>query len=274
MLTPKRPHSSFLIPHSFRWLLLAAGLLAPFWANGLPANAGFLAFRNGDLAAAERWWTMPLWPEPRTERLRLASVAALRQGDAARAAELAAQGVAPAIPLETALAAPPGDRARAPLAWLQLGQAEEQLGAQDRALAAWERAGAARYFCTRAARALYQTTPPAVAEAATAAATCTALDPAAGDGWLILGQARAQQGERVAALAAFSRAYEVLLANNKPGLAAVAAASAASSAGSADPEAVAWDAKARALAPTVCADPLRPRDPHLDAYCVPPVQAP
>jgi tetratricopeptide (TPR) repeat protein len=272
MLKSNRPHSSFLIPRPFWWLLPVV-LLAPFWANGLPANAGFLAWQQGAPATAQGWWLAPLGPEPRAERLRLASVAALRLGDATRAAALAAAAVR--LPPDWTPASVPVGPVDAPLAWLQLGEAEEQLGARERALAAWERARAARYFCTQAARALYRTAPPDVSGAAAAADTCTALDSAAGDGWLVLGQARAQQGAHAAALEALGRAYEVLLANNKPGLAAVAAATAASVAGTGDPAAAAaWDAKARALAPTVCADPLRPRDPHLDAYCIPALQGP
>jgi hypothetical protein len=101
--------------------------------------------------------------------------------------------------------------------------------------------------------------------------TCTALDPTAGAGWLVLGQAQAAQGQDAAALAAFAPAYERLLAAGQPGRAAVAAATAAEIAQRlGDTSAATWQRRARALAPTVCADPARPRDPNLDAFCANP----
>ena len=107
-------------------------------------------------------------------------------------------------------------------------------------------------FCTQAALALYHTTPPDPAHAAEAATICTALNPAAGAGWLVLGQAQAALGHDAAALAAFGSAYDQLLAAGQPGLAAVTATTAAGiaqRAGAAEAVITAWLTRARTPGP-------------------------
>jgi len=241
-------------------MVLAALLLAPFWGAGLVANVGFVAFQRHDWpAAAARWDSVGAGVGPRGEWLRLASVVNERQNNNYRAWELARR----------AADAAPG----APLILLQLGVMRMKMLEHDPALDSWRQAGAAPYFCTQAAQALYATSPPDLARVVDAATTCTALDPNAGAGWLVLGQARAALGQDQAALAAFATAYDRLLAAGQPGQAAVAAATAAGIAGrtgAGAAEVATWLNRARALLPTVCADPARPRDPNLDALCANP----
>lgn len=247
-----------------RWrvggLVAAVVLLAPFWGGALVANAGFGGFQRHDWSGAARLWTVAAnAPGPRGEWARLAGIAAARAGDDSTAAYLAAQAVQ---------AAP-----SAPLALLQQGITLQAQGQRAAALDAWRQAGAAPYFCTQAAQALYHTTPPSLAQAADAATICTALDPAAGGGWLVLGQAQAALGQDHAALTAFAQAYTTLLEAGHGSQAAVAAATAAEVARRAGSDAgtvTAWLDRARALAPAVCADPARPQDPNLDALCANP----
>ncbi len=239
--------------------LVLGVLLAPFWLGAAVANGGFLAFGQHAWAQADPVWRAAAgWPGPQGERLRLASVANGGQGRAARALDLAGQAVQAA----------PG----APLSLLQLGLMQ-QANAHALALDSWRRAGAAPYFCTQAATALYHTTPPDLPHAVEAATICTELTPGDGAGWLVLGQAQAVLGQDQAAVAAFLPAYTHLLEAGQPGRAAVAAATALGVArqGNAPADVVtAWRDRAHALAPTVCADPARPQDPNLDALCATP----
>lgn len=240
---------------------LAALLLAPFWGSALVANGGFRLFQQRDWPAAAQWWAAAAGaPGPNGEWARLTALATDRAGDPTEAARWAAQAVQDAAP-------------GAPLALWQRGLIQHAQGQAAAALESWRQAGAAPYFCTQAARALYATTPPDPARAVDAATICTALDANAGDGWLVLGQAQAARGQDQAALAAFAPAYDRLLAAGQPGRAAVAAATAAGIAGRSGAGAAVvagWLARARALTPTVCADPARPRDPNLDALCATP----
>ena len=240
--------------------MLAALLLAPAWGAAGVANGGFLAFQRHEWAGAGGLWTTAARaPGPRGEWARLASIAAARAGDLPTAAQQAAHAVQAA----------PG----APLPLLQQGVTQQAQGQPEAALVAWRAAGAAPYFCTQAALALYHTTPADPARAADAATICTALNPAAGAGWLVLGQAQAALGHDAAALAALGSAYDPLLAAGQPGLAAVTATTAAGiaqRAGAEEAVITAWLARARSLAPTVCADPARPQDPNLAALCAHP----
>jgi tetratricopeptide (TPR) repeat protein len=239
--------------------MLAALLLAPFWGAALMANGGFWLFQQHDWQGAARlWMASATAPGPGGEWARLAGIAATRAGDTATATQQVAQAVA---------ASP-----HAPLVLLQQGNTLHAQGSTDLALEAWRQAGATRYFCTQAAQALYHTTPPDLSRAVDAATVCTALDPTAGDGWLILGQAEAASGRNQVALPSLDSAYDQLLRAGQPGRAAVAAATAAEVAHRLFDDAAAADrlARARALAPTVCADPARPQDPTLDALCAHP----
>jgi hypothetical protein len=239
---------------------LAALLLAPLWGAGVVANAGFVAFQRLVWpAAVARWDSLAAGVGPRGEWLRLESSVNERQNNNFRAWELARR----------AADAAPG----APLILLQLGVMRMKMLDHDTALDSWRQAGAAPYFCTQAAQALYATTPPDLDRAVDAATICTALDPAAGAGWLVLGQAQAARGQDQAALAAFGPAYDRLLAAGQPGRAAVAAATAAGIAARSGAGAAIvtdWMNRAHALVPAVCADPARPRDPNLDALCATP----
>ena len=239
---------------------LAALLLAPAWGAGLLANGGGLAYQQHDWAGAAQWWKAAAdSPVPGGEWARLAARATDRAGDPAGAARLAAQAVRLA----------PG----APLPLWQQGLIQHAQGQTAAALESWRQAEAAPYFCTQAAQALYATTPPDLTHAVDAATICTALDPAAGAGWLVLGQAQAVRGQDAAALAAFAPAYDRLLAAGQPGRAAVAAATAAGIAARSGAGAAVvtdWMNRARALTPAVCADPARPHDPNLDALCAHP----
>jgi hypothetical protein len=241
-------------------LALAAVLLAPVWGMAAVANGGFLAFQQHDWAGAGRWWAAATQqaPGPQGEWSRLSAIAASRAGDPATAAQQAM----------LAVQAAPG----APLPLLQQGLTQQARGQTAAALASWRAAGAAPYFCTQAAQALYHATPPDAAQAVQAATVCTALDPTSGSGWLALGQAQAALGHDTEALAAFGPAYDTLLAAGQPGRAAVAAITAAGIAqrSGSDGAVTTWLSRARVLAPTVCADPARPQDPNLDTLCAHP----